>query len=253
MRRIRGYLDAPLVAGRELVLPEQLGNHLSRVLRLRVGDRVALFNGDGREHAAELRSLQRGRVQVLIGEELPALPESPLRLHLAQALCRGEKMDLVLQKATELGVHSIQPLLSERCGVHLDADREGRRLAHWRQVVASACEQCGRARLPHVEAPRELGSWLAALPVPDADADAAEQGSELRLLLDPHQSATLRELPPPSSAWLAVGPEGGFTSQETHLLRHRGFHGLRLGPRILRTETAGLAALAAIQAWWGDW
>jgi 16S rRNA (uracil1498-N3)-methyltransferase len=169
--------------------------------------------------------------------------ESPLPLTLAQAIARGERMDWVLQKATELGVARIVPIVTERTEVKLDAERAERRMAHWRGVIASACEQCGRNHLPALEAPQDMDRWLASL----GDAPA------LRLALLPEGDASLRQFPQlDNGAILAVGPEGGFTANDVALLTQAGFHGLRLGPRILRTETAGVAALAALQAMFGD-
>ncbi|MGE4071682.1 MAG: 16S rRNA (uracil(1498)-N(3))-methyltransferase [Lysobacterales bacterium] len=248
MRTIRGYIDAELAPDQELALGEDLSSHLTRVLRLRVGDRLQLFDGRGREFAAELIAAERKRAQVRVGAELAAIADSPLQLTLAQGLCRGEKMDLVLQKATELGVQRVQPLLTERTEVKLDAEREARRMAHWRQVLISACEQSGRAQLPELAAPMAMPSWLAGLL---ADAPAASPDS-VRLMLDPDGDVALRDLPPAASAVLAVGPEGGFSEHEGELLQRAGFTRLRLGPRVLRTETAGLAAIAALQSHWGD-
>ncbi len=248
MRTIRGYIDAELAPDQELALGEDLSNHLTRVLRLRVGDGLQLFDGRGREFAAELIAAERKRAQVRVGAELAAIADSPLQLTLAQGLCRGEKMDLVLQKATELGVQRVQPLLTERTEVKLDAEREARRMAHWRQVLISACEQSGRAQLPQLAAPMAMPSWLAGLL---AVAPAASPDS-VRLMLDPEGDVALRHLPPAASAILAVGPEGGFSEHEAELLQRTGFTRLRLGPRVLRTETAGLAAIAALQSHWGD-
>jgi 16S rRNA (uracil1498-N3)-methyltransferase len=248
MRTIRGYFDAELVPDRDVYLGEDLSNHLTRVLRLRIGDGLQLFDGCGREFEAQLIAIERKRAQVRIGAELAAQADSPLRLTLAQGLCRGEKMDLVLQKATELGVQFMQPLVTERTEVKLDAERESRRLAHWRQVLISACEQSGRARLPALATPMGLPAWLAAM---IADPPAAPDDS-VQLMLDPEGDVCLRELAPAKAAILAVGPEGGFSEHERDLLQRAGFTRLRLGPRVLRTETAGLAAIAALQSHWGD-
>lgn len=248
MRMTRGFVDIELVVGQEAVLGEDLANHLTRVLRLRSGDSVQLFNGDGREYRATLTSLERKRTLARVEDEVSPLPESPLRLTLAQGLCRGEKMDLVLQKATELGVLAIQPLATERTEVRLDAEREMRRVAHWRQVVASACEQSGRARLPELAAPLSLPNWLVQM---DATLPP-ENAQSIRLMLDPEGDASLRDLSVATDAILAVGPEGGFSENEGALLQRMGFVRLRLGPRVLRTETAGLAAIAALQSHWGD-
>ena len=243
MRTIRIHVDQPLAAGAELALPAQAGEHVARVLRLVAGDPLTLFNGDGADYATTILAVGRRevRVQVLGREAVPR--ESPLRLTLVQGVARGEKMDLIVQKATELGVVCIVPLLTERSEVRLDPARAEKRLAHWRAVAASACEQCGRASLPEILPTQTLPAWLATL---------ADDGA-LRLALLPEAQSSARELRPGGSgALLVVGPEGGLGERDTVALHDAGFRGLRLGPRILRTETAGLAALAALQALHGD-
>lgn len=243
MRIPRIYVDHELRPGREVRLPDQAGEHAARVLRLERGAPLILFNGDGREFEAALASLAKHSVTAEIGSAREADRESPLPLTLAQAIARGEKMDWILQKATELGVARIVPIVTERTEVKLDADRAQRRLGHWRSIIAGACEQCGRNRLPELAAPLTLDHWLATL----GEAPA------MRLALLPDSEANLRQFPQmDNGALLAVGPEGGFTANDVALLTQAGFHGLRLGPRILRTETAGIAALAALQAIFGD-
>ena len=243
MRIPRIYIDQDLRPGREVRLPDQAGEHVARVLRLDRGAPLILFNGDGCEFDATLASLAKHAVTAQIQSVREVDRESPLKLTLAQGIARGEKMDWILQKATELGVARIVPIVTERTEVKLDEERTGRRMAHWTQVVAGACEQSGRTRLPALEAPQRMDRWLAAL------ADTAA----LRLALLPEGDVTLRQFPQmENGAILAVGPEGGFSENDIALLKQVGFHGLRLGPRILRTETAGLAALAALQAMAGD-
>lgn len=243
MRLTRVHIEAPLHSGQELVLPESPATHLTRVLRLGEGEACVLFNGDGHDYAARIVSIGKREVRVAVGDATPVDRESPLRTGLLQGVARGEKMDLILQKATELGVGGIRPLWSQRSEVRLDGERARKRHAHWRGVVASACEQCGRARVPEVAAPVALAAALAALPA-----------GGLRLLLDPDGDLALRTLDVArdSALWLAVGPEGGWAPSDREQLRAAGFVGLRLGPRVLRTETAGLAALAALQAAFGD-
>ena len=243
MRTIRIHVDQPLAAGAEVTLPAQAGEHVARVLRLVAGDPLTLFNGDGADYATTILAGGKREVRVrVLGREAVAR-ESPLRLTLAQGMARGEKMDLIVQKATELGVSRIVPLLTERSEVRLDPARAEKRLAHWRAVAASACEQCGRASLPEILPAQALPAWLATL---------ADDGA-LRLALLPEAESSARELHPGSAgALLVVGPEGGLGERDTISLHDAGFHGLRLGPRILRTETAGLAALAALQALHGD-
>ncbi len=243
MRTIRIHVDLPLAAGAEVTLPAQAGEHVARVLRLAAGDPLTLFNGDGHDYEATLLAVGKREVSARVERATVRDNESPLRLTLAQGMARGEKMDLIVQKATELGVARIVPLLTERSEVKLDPARAEKRLAHWRAVAASACEQCGRARLPEILPALALPAWLASL---------AGDGA-LRLALLPEAESSARELcPGDAGAVLVVGPEGGLGERDVALLGDAGFTGLRLGPRILRTETAGLAALAALQALHGD-
>jgi 16S rRNA (uracil1498-N3)-methyltransferase len=242
MRLTRVHVPQPLGEGAEIALPEGPSLHLTRVLRLAVGDPCIVFNGDGRDYAATLVAVGKREARLRIGAATAVERESPLRIVLLQGVAKGEKMDLILQKATELGVHAILPVWSQRSDVRLDGDRAVKRLDHWRGVVASACEQCGRAVVPAVETPVSLAAALQAL------GDAG-----LRLLLDPQGEHAMRSLTlPGTSACLAVGPEGGWSPLDREQLVAAGFQGLRLGPRILRTETAGLAAIAALQARFGD-
>ena len=243
MRIPRICVFGPLAAGLEVVLPEQAGEHLARVLRLERGHPLVLFNGDGREFRGEIATLAKRAVTARVLDDGTATDrESPLRLTLVQGVARGEKMDLVLQKATELGVARIVPIITERTEVKLDAERTGRRLAHWQAVIAGACEQSGRTTLPLLDVPMRLAQWAAAL--------GADSG--LRLALDPQGAVSPRTLPAFDSATLVVGPEGGLSDNDLGILDQVDFLGLRLGPRILRTETAGLAAIAALQAIHGD-
>lgn len=243
MRIPRIHTDQALRAGVEVLLPEQAGEHVARVLRLERGHPLILFNGDGCEYDATLASLARRAVSAQIHAVREVDRESPLKLTLAQGIARGEKMDWILQKATELGVARIVPIVTERTEVKLDEERAGRRFAHWNAVIAGACEQCGRNRLPVLEPPQRLDRWLGAL----------AGATQARLALLPEGDIGLRQIPlMDNGAILAVGPEGGFSEHDVTLLRQTGFHGLRLGPRVLRTETAAIAALAALQAMAGD-
>jgi 16S rRNA (uracil1498-N3)-methyltransferase len=243
MRLTRVHVDSPLAAGREVVLPESAAVHLARVLRLAVGDECVLFNGDGNDYAARITAMGKRELRVTVAASRAVDNESPLAIRLLQGVARGEKMDLILQKATELGVTAIAPLWSQRSEVKLDEARTGKRLAHWRGVVAAACEQCGRARVPDVATPAPLAVALGALPA-----------AGLRLILDPEGELALGTLAVDAgtSVVLAVGPEGGWSPADREQLRAAGFQGLRLGPRILRTETAGLAAISALQSRLGD-
>jgi 16S rRNA (uracil1498-N3)-methyltransferase len=242
MRIPRVYLDEALHIGHEVLLPEQAGEHVARVLRLERGHPLILFNGDGREYVASLASLAKRAVTAEITAVREVDREARLRLTLAQSIARGEKMDWILQKATELGVANIVPIVTERTEVKLDEERAERRLAHWTSVVASACEQSGRTRLPALEPPQRLDRWLGTL----------DDSKALRLALIPDGDTALRQLPQMDEAILVVGPEGGLSDNDIALLTQTDFRRLRLGPRILRTETAGIAALAALQGLYGD-
>lgn len=243
MRLTRVHVDQPLAAGMRVTLPESAGAHLVRVLRLREGEPCVLFNGDGHDYDAVLLAASKRGVDAEITDRRAVDNESPLRITLLQGIARGEKMDLILQKATELGVAAIAPVFADRTEVRLDGERLEKRMAHWRSVMTSACEQSGRARIPELLPARALGDSATALP-----ADA------VRLTLDPqgeHRFDTLT-LPGDAQIVVGIGPEGGWSDKDRDLLRTHGFGGLRLGPRILRTETAGLAAIAALQARFGD-
>lgn len=243
MRLTRCHVDAPLQVGAEIVLPEDTANHLLRVMRLREGDACVLFNGDGHDYSAEVTVAGKREARVRIGAGQQVDNESPLRITLLQGIARGEKMDLILQKATELGVAAVIPVNAERTEVKLDAARAAKRLAHWHSVIASACGQSGRARVPSLVPPQNLQAAAQGLP-----ADT------LKLTLDPqgeHRLASL-ETAPAGGVVIAIGPEGGWSPRDRQALQDAGFQGLQLGPRILRTETAGLAAIAALQARLGD-
>lgn len=243
MRLTRVHVDEPLAVGREIALPDSAAAHLGRVLRLGVGDACVLFNGDGHDYAARIVAMNKRELRVAIDSMEPVTRESPLKLVLLQGVARGEKMDLILQKATELGAHAFHPLWSQRSEVKLDEARAEKRLAHWRSVVSSACEQSGRAFVPEVAAPVSLSAVLAALPA-----------GGLRLILDPQGEFSFGTLAldVAQPVYVAIGPEGGWSDLDRTQLRAAGFRGLKLGPRILRTETAGLAAIAALQARFGD-
>jgi 16S rRNA (uracil1498-N3)-methyltransferase len=242
MRLTRCFVDLPLREGARLALPEASANHLTRVLRLREGDACVLFNGDGHDYDARLASVGKREVVAEIVSMRAVDNESPLHITLLQGIARGEKMDLILQKATELGVAAIIPVTAERTEVKLDAERAEKRVAHWRNVVASACEQSARARLPSLSPPAAL-----------AEAVRAVDGDAMRLTLDPAGDVSLTTVQVASAAVVvAIGPEGGWSPRDRDTLSAAGFIGLRLGPRILRTETAGLAAIAALQSRFGD-
>lgn len=234
----------PLLSARSgtAELPEQAAHHAARVLRLKEGDAVSIFNGQGGECEARIIAIGKRGVEVEIVAWHPIERESPLQVVLAQAISAGEKMDYTLQKAVELGVGAIQPLASERSVVRLSGERAEKRVAHWQGVVIAACEQSGRNRVPEVAPIRPLFDWLGQ---PNQDG--------LRLMLSPDAPGGLRELAQPEGpVTLLIGPEGGFSAEESLAAQNHGFAPLRLGARILRTETAALAMLAAMQLQWGD-
>ncbi|UHQ19804.1 16S rRNA (uracil(1498)-N(3))-methyltransferase [Lysobacter sp. KIS68-7] len=242
MRTTRVHVDLPLARGAHVALPEDAANHLVRVLRMREGDACVLFNGDGHDYPATLTVANKRGVEADVGAPVTVDNESPLRIALVQGIARGEKMDWILQKATELGVASVHPVHSDRSEVKLEGERAAKRLAHWQSVVVSGCEQSGRARVPAVSAAQALDALLTgALP------------STHRFLLDPEARDSIATMAPlQSDCVLAVGPEGGWSARDRQALHAAGFVGLRLGPRILRTETAGIAAIAALQSRFGD-
>jgi 16S rRNA (uracil1498-N3)-methyltransferase len=250
-RRISGpiprvHVDARLAPGARLLLPETAGHHLMRVLRLRPGASLVLFDGRGGEHGATITGVGRHGVTVDVGGWSETEREGALEIHLAQGVSSGERMDFTLQKAVELGAAGIEPVLTERSVVRLQAERAEKRHGHWTRICISACEQCGRNRVPPVRPPLDLSSWLSDL---DRRADAFP----LRVLLSPETNGSLRDLTRPEGPILLLaGPEGGLTAVERSDLLRRGFRAVRLGPRILRTETAAIAAMAAMHALWGD-
>lgn len=214
-------------------------------LRLQRGDPVVLFGGDGTEYAAELVELTRRGAAAKVLECRLVDRESPLAITLAQGICAADRMDLLIQKATELGVRAVQPLVTTRTVIRLSPDRQERREQHWQAVATAACEQCGRNRLPDVRASRRLDEFLA-------DLGTADEPDTARIVLSPGGEHRLADLPRASAAIIAIGPEGGLTGEEHDLLASRGFAGVRFGPRVLRTETAPLAVIAALQTLWGD-
>lgn len=238
-RTPRVYVDRRLKTGDEISADPAVERHLIKVLRLRPGASMTVFDGRGVELAATLAQ-RRGRAVLCLGEPVPVVAEPATRVCLIQGISRGERMDLVVQKGTELGVTELRPVFTERSVVRLDEKRTSRRLAHWRSIVIAACEQCGRATLPEIHPPQNLESALGSL-----------DPSMTRLMLDAQSGSS--SLPAPvSQICLLVGPEGGLSDREKQLARTTGFLPLTLGPRIMRTETAALAALAVAQWLWGD-
>lgn len=237
MRVNRAHVDAHLTVGARLTLPDSAAVHLIRVLRLGVGDACVLFNGDGHDHDARIVAADKRGAEVEIIATREVDNESPLRIVLVQGIARGEKMDWILQKATELGVAAFVPVNSDRSEVKLDGERAGKRLAHWRSVVVAACEQSWRARVPEVSPPQALASALATL-----------HGESLRCMLDPDARSDIATIAPPDGrdVVLAIGPEGGWSPRDRAALADAGFTGLRLGPRVLRTETAAVVGATAV-------
>jgi 16S rRNA (uracil1498-N3)-methyltransferase len=242
VRLTRVHCAAPLAAGGELALPAAAAAHVVRVLRRSVGDALVVFDGCGTDFRAEIASIAGGTVRVRLLERLAGGADSPLAITLIQAVSRGERMDWTLQKATELGVKEIVPVLTARSVVRLDGRQAEAKLRHWQAVVIAACEQSGRSRLPQLR---------SLVPLREHLSRTAQAG--LRLVLDPDADTELAALPAPGGAVdLLVGPEGGFDADELAVARAAAYRAVRLGPRVLRTETAGIVALAILQSRWGD-
>ena len=241
MRSRRIYIDQPLRAGETLALPIETAHYLRKVLRLSDNAEVTLFDGSGFDYQAKLEYVGKKQLFASVSNAAATNNESLLDIHLGIGISRGERMDWVMQKCTELGVQKITPMFTERCEVKIDAQRLEKRLTHWRGITISACEQSGRSYLPQVLPAINLAEWI-------------EQSTALhRFILHPEQSndALPRSLNSSEIA-LLVGPEGGFEDSEVNAALEQGFISIQLGPRILRTETAPIAAISAMQALWGD-
>ncbi len=242
MRLTRVYVPGSLAAGRRHTIDGEAANHISRVLRLRTGDALTLFDDRGGEYAARIEEFRIGAVMVTVGDRSTTIRESPLSLTLAQGVSRGERMDWVVQKATELGVTRIIPVLTERTVVRLDEKQADRKLSHWKGIVIAACEQSGRDRIPAVDAPLTLTEFLEG-----ADRCA------MRVMLSPAAGLSIAGLTPPEAGVVVlIGPEGGLAEAEQQSALTAGFVAVRLGPRVLRTETAAVAALTLLQHRFGD-
>jgi 16S rRNA (uracil1498-N3)-methyltransferase len=239
----RFYCSSLGFVGDTFELPSEAAHHANRVLRLRVNDAVQLF--DGKDNALDARIHQISGKRVLLHKLSPCEPAGQPRLHivLAQAMCSSEKMDWVVQKATELGVAEIQPVQTQRSVAKLTSERAEKRTEHWRSVVISACEQCGRNTLPQAHAPQEYSTWLAA--------QRTDSGS--KIILHPGGATPLQQIfPPQSKVTLLIGPEGGFSQDEVLMAQHAGFVSLQIGHHIMRTETAALAGITVLQTLWGE-
>lgn len=261
MRLSRVFVARPLAAGTEVPLDEGASTHVARVLRLKAGAALVLFDGSGADYAGRIIAIGRAGVRIEVGERSDGLGESPLAVTLVQGVSRGERMDWTLQKVTELGVRRIVPVLAARSVVRLDERQSAAKLRHWRAIVTAACEQSGRSVLPELAAPVDFATWLTgprgdglrlrldpAAPVSLAAIDATP-GSHAGLKLSP-VAVDLKQSP--VAVDLLVGPEGGLDDEEIRIADASGFVPVRLGPRVLRTETAGVVALAVLQARWGD-
>ncbi len=241
--KTRLFVSGPLINDAELVVEGDRARYLGRVLRLRVGDEITVFNGEGPEWSATIGAMTKNTATLHIGDAHEAGTESPLKIHLVQGISRGERMDFVVQKATELGVKRITPVLTEYGVVKLDEARREKRRDHWQSVAAAACEQSGRTRLPLIDTPTALKTWFASKP---AEIDA-------ELILTPGATSSLASIGTPrTKICLLIGPEGGFSETEYEDAAISGFTAVSLGPRVLRTETAAVAALSVLQSRWGD-
>lgn len=237
----RFYCPFPLAAGATVDLPEAVAHHV-RVLRLNPGTSITLFNGEGGQYTAILDTIEKKRATAQIKLFTPLESELPYALSLAQALPEGAKMDWIVEKAVELGAACVLPLAARRCVVRLSAERAAKKLEHWRGIAIAAAEQSGRNRILHLAEPQEFENWVV------------QQELHTRILLSPRAGQSLSDWArhqPPQALCLVVGPEGGFTEEEERLAIERGALPLAMGPRVLRTETAGLAAMAALNAIWG--
>ena len=247
MRLTRVYVEAPLAAGKRLVVEGSAANHITRVLRLRSGDALTVFDGSGGEFGARIEEFRKDSVVVAVEDHRPLERESPLPLTLAQGISRGERMDWVIQKATELGTSRIVPLFTKRSVVRLDEKQADRKLQHWRAIAIAACEQCGRNRIPELAAPIDFFDVLPA-----------EASGATRLLLSPIGDLRIEDLGQDvrqgasKGITVLIGPEGGLEDVEQEAALAAGFKAVRLGPRVLRTETAAIAALTIIQRYFGD-
>lgn len=240
MRIPRIYTAQTLSEGSQLELEPGPSAHIARALRMQAGDCLTLFNGRGGEYVATVKTVGKKNVSLEIARHRDSDSESPLAIHLGIALSRGDRMDWIVQKATELGVHSLSPLLTERTEVKLKGDRADKKRLHWQQITIAACEQCGRNRLPQINPLQSLSQWLGA-----TEADR-------KYVLHHRALGDVRHTEPPASIALLIGPEGGLSPAEITQSEQSGYQSLKLGPRIMRTETAPLAAIAILQAQWGD-
>jgi 16S rRNA (uracil1498-N3)-methyltransferase len=243
MHGIRLFVRGNLAPDTDLSLDADQTRYLGRALRLKAGDQLTVFNGKGGEFAATIVSIEKASSVLSVGKQRGTNTESPLKLHLVQGVSRGERMDFVVQKATELGVKRVSPILTDHGVVKLDADRAAKRRDHWQKVAESACEQCGRTRPPLIDTPIPLKSWFGSRP----------KGADIDLILRPDAQTPLASIPAPATKMcILIGPEGGFSASEYEDAAIAGCTAVTIGPRILRTETAAVAAITVVQTLWGD-
>jgi len=243
MANNRFYCPDKLALGAIVKLPESAAIHAVRALRMSTGDQATLFNGDGFDYTCELTSVKKNNVSAKVTGRIEVTNESPLNITLLQGISSGDRMDYTIQKAVELGVKQIQPIATERSVVKLSKERAAKRLAHWQNIIHSACEQSGRAFVPQISAPLTLSQWLAENP----------KQNQCRILLNPIGAKHLAALDKPANEiQLLIGAEGGLNANEIETASNNGFQSIILGARVLRTETAALAAMASMQTLWGD-
>ena len=247
MSRTRLFSPAPLSENTDVTLVGDQARYIGRVLRLKPGDGFTIFDGKGGEYPATVATVSKTQVEINVAAIQEQNAQSPLAIHLLQGVSRGERMDFVVQKATELGVHRITPVLTEFSVVKLDPNRAKKREQHWLNIAISACEQCGRNRLPYIDAPQSLRNWFGE------NLDSNPDNSDTRILLRPgSESALVSIAKPAGDLTLLIGPEGGFSDAEYEQAGIAGFKAASFGPRILRTETAAIAAIAVLQSLHGD-
>ncbi len=241
MRMPHIYTPQVLTSGKIITLEEAPSRHISQVLRLLPDSKLSLFNGDGQQYNACIQSCSKQTVEAEIVSVAKTKTETPIQFTLALGISKGERVDYALQKAVELGISGFTPLFTERTVVKLKGERLERRLHHWQKIAIAACEQSGRNTIPSIDAAQQFDNWVVN----------AKQGTQL--ILHPNATPSLNMLPvPDKSVLLLIGPEGGLSKKEISIAEANGFTSVRLGPRVLRTETAPIAALAAMQALWGD-
>jgi 16S rRNA (uracil1498-N3)-methyltransferase len=241
MRISRFYTPLAMQVDDEIELDPQLSHYINNVLRLKQSDPIVLFNGDGNEYTADVLSINKKQVIAIVNAQLSMRSESPLNIHLAQGVSKGDRMDFALQKSVELGVSEISPVITDRCSVKLSAERWQKKHEQWQKIIISACEQSGRNVLPTLNQPITLNRWLG------------QTTEQQKVMLTPGSSKYMSSLSRPVHGFrLLIGPEGGLSEQEIYTCEQTGFESVNLGPRILRTETAALASISILQALFGD-